>query len=145
MFTRLRVNKFVWVLRVFVITTMIAGFTLPVQGADDDLAKKLVGRWEGGAATRKGGDEFLVIEIVKPEGDQWTGAGRFGNAENKGRPVTIKITTSGSDVTLEFTTPAGVPTTLKLTGDRDMEGTMRARGRQPGSMVNAQAQFKKVD
>jgi len=134
-----------WASALLVITVLTAMLAVGSQAADDDLAKKLVGRWEGGAATKTGANHVLVVESVSRDGDQLTASGRYGDADKNGSKVSIKITQAASDVTLEFTAPGqdGRPVQLKLVGDRDLDGTMRTfAGKR---MVNAEMHLKKVE
>ena len=133
-------------LALFLATTIVLPFPSSSHAAEGELSKKLIGRWEGGAATKHGGNEFLLIESVNCDGEQCTAAGRFGDAEKKGRDVSIKITTAGDDVILDFTTPSQNqnPVHVKLVGDGALEGSMRVPGPR-STIINAETRFKRID
>ena len=138
-------KKLFWAFALLVVMVVMAMLASGSQAADDDLAKKLVGRWEGGAATKTGANHVLVVESVSRDGDQLTASGRYGDADKNGGKVSIKITQAAGDVTLEFTAPGqgGRPVQLKLVGDRDRDGTMRTfAGKR---MVNADMHLKKIE
>jgi hypothetical protein len=111
--------------------------------ASEELVKKLVGRWEGTAAVKNNPHRWLVIESVKPDGDQWTGEGRWGSKEEgRGMKVQFIISVSGSNVSLAFDASQGNDLALKLVGDDELTGLYNhAVGRR---RVNAQINLKKV-
>ena len=139
-------KKFFWTFVLLLVTGMMLSVASSSGAAEDELANKLIGRWEGGAATKHGGNEILLIKSVNCDGDQWTAAGRYGDAEKKGGDVSIKITTVRDDVNLEFTTPGHHqnPVHLKLVGDGELEGSMRVPGPKR-TIINAETHFKKID
>lgn len=113
--------------------------------AENDLANKLIGKWEGVAATKNNPRRRLVVESVKRDGDQWIGVGRFGSADRDVIPkVDIKITASGNDVALEFLTPDSTPVQLKLLSDNEMAGSIRIV-LQHGRTSDADLKLKKVE
>jgi hypothetical protein len=113
--------------------------------AENDLASKLVGKWEGAAATKTNTRRRLVVESVRRDGDQWVGAGRFGSADRDVNPkIDIKITASGNDVALEFLTSENNPVQLKLLSDNEMAGSIRVVV-QKGRMADADLKLKKVE
>ena len=137
MFTQLRR------LLVMTIVGIMATYSFTALAADDNLEKRLVGKWEGEQATKNNTFRRLVIESIKSGGDQLTASGRYGDAEKNGQAVDIKITTSGNDATLEFLNPAGNRVTLKLVGDRNLDGVVRTFvGRR---MVDADLHLRKVE
>jgi hypothetical protein len=108
---------------------------------EEDLVKKLVGRWEGTVAIKNDPFRMLVIDSVKRDGDQWLATGRWGRADKKGNEVEIKIQVTGGDLSLAFDATEGNEVMLKLVGDRELNGKFNhAVGRK---RVNADASLKK--
>ena len=86
----------------FVVTGLVA--TSGVAAAQVDLAKALVGTWEGELQMRvKKADPVmsLVITSVKQEDGKWVADGRFGGAKGKKVPVKIDADTSASQTPTE--------------------------------------------
>jgi hypothetical protein len=112
--------------------------------SEEEIVRKLVGRWEGTVAIKNNPFRTLVINSVKREGDHWIAAGRWVSKEEKaGRKVDIKVQVNGDDVSLAFDAQDGNDVKLKLAGDRELTGLFehaRARKR-----VNSHVSLKKVD
>lgn len=114
------------------------------QTGDADIAKKLVGRWEGTRATAGQASPFqtLVIKSVEREGDQLVATGNYGNTDKKLPQVKINVIVNGSDVRLQLTSKIGNDIDLKLVGDNELTGhTEAVRGRQ---RTHADMTLKKV-
>jgi hypothetical protein len=128
----------------FVIIVMaLIAFVSSTSANEEDLVKKLIGKWEGTVAIKNDPFRTLVIDSVKRDGDQWIATGRWGNTDKKGMKVDIKIQVNGGDLSLAFDAAAGNELNVKLVGDRELTGKFNhARGRQ---RVNADASLKKVD
>jgi len=123
---------------------LISATTLMAQTGDADIAKKLVGRWEGTRATAGQASPFqtLVIKSVEREGDQLVATGNYGNTDKKLPQVKINVIVNGSDVRLQLTSKIGNDIDLKLVGDNELTGhTEAVRGRQ---RTHADMTLKKV-
>jgi hypothetical protein len=103
---------------------VLAGLVVPVA-AQEDLAKVLVGTWEGEYQLRaRDVKRTLVIESVKMDGDSGTAKGKW-SGQGWTRSVNIPVKVSGKDVKLEWSVSAGTgvrvtlknPTTLVGAGD----------------------------
>ncbi len=107
-----------------------------VAAAQGDLAKALVGTWQGElqALTKKGDPVLtLIISSVKQEGGKWVAAARLGGADAaKARPVNIDIDTSGSKPSLRFKGATGTEYSLNLFGDKELVGTATLTTSQAG-------------
>jgi hypothetical protein len=103
-----------------VVVSMLGAGTAIAQA---DLAKVLVGTWEGELQQRmkKGADPHLKLAItsVKQEDGKWIADGRFG-----GSPVKIDLDTSGSKPSLRLTGATGATYNVSLLADKNMAGTV---------------------
>ena len=90
--------------------------------AQVDLAKTLVGTWEGELQlrTKKGADPHLklVITSVKQEDGKWVADGRAGST-----PVKIDVDTTGARPSLRWTAASGTAYNLSLIDDKNLVGT----------------------
>jgi hypothetical protein len=97
-----------------------------VAAAADDLAKALVGTWQGELQLRlkKGADPEVTLKIasVKQEDGKWVAEGRFG-LDGKTRPVKIDVDTSGAKPSLRWTGATGFEYNLSLLDDKHLGGT----------------------
>jgi hypothetical protein len=126
-----------------IIALSLVAFVSLASANEEELVKKLVGRWEGTVAIKNDPFRTLLIDSVRRDGDQWIATGRWGNTDKKGMKVDIKIQVNGGDLSLAFDAAAGNELNLKLVGDRELTGKFNhARGRQ---RINADASLKKVD
>jgi hypothetical protein len=99
-----------------------------VAAAQVDLAKVLVGTWQGELRDRKGNiDLTLRITSVKQQDGKWIADGRFGPT-----PVKIDIDTSGSKPSLRWTGAAGNVYDLSLLDDKNLAGTATVTTSQAG-------------
>ena len=108
----------------FVVTGLVA--TSGVAAAQVDLAKALVGTWEGELQLRvKKADPVmsLVITSVKQEDGKWVADGRFGGAKGKKVPVKIDVDTSGSKPSLRWKGASGTEYDVSLLDDKHLTGT----------------------
>jgi len=96
-----------------------------VSHAQVDLAKVLVGRWEGEQEyiTVRSEDpkRTLVIESVNQMDGKWVANGRYGTPPGLGR-VKIAIETSGKDVSLSWTGGSGTQYQLNVMQDKHLVG-----------------------
>ncbi|SRR5712691_3252883 len=100
---------------------VVAGLLLAagVAAAQVDLAKVLVGTWQGELQYKKTNTPLtLRITSVKQEDGKWIGDGRFGPT-----PVKIDIDTSGSKPSLRWKGAAGIVYDLSLLDDTNLAGT----------------------
>lgn len=108
---------------------VVAGLMVGAGGAaaQGDLAKVLVGRWEGEQEyiVNRADDpkRTLVIESVNQVDGKWVANGRFGTPTAMGR-VKIAIETSGKDVGLSWTGGSGAQYQLNLLQDKHLVGKM---------------------
>jgi hypothetical protein len=103
----------------FVVTGLM--LSIGIAAADDDLAKVLVGTWQGELQqlVKKGADLTLrlVITSVKQEDGKWIADGRFGPT-----PVKIDIDSTGAKPFLHWTAANGTVYNLSLLDDKNLVG-----------------------
>jgi hypothetical protein len=98
--------------------------------AQADLAKILVGKWEGQMAAPRIGkaqidlNRTLVIHDVSEKDGTGSAKGEYGISGQGLRPVTIGIKTAGGETQLEFQFANG-PVVLRLVGDKNLSGVAR--------------------
>lgn len=118
----------------FVVTGLMVG--IGVAAAQVDLAKALVGTWEGELQMqlKKGADPVmaLVITSVKQEDGKWVADGRFGGANGKKGPVRIDVDTSGSKPSLRWKGASGIEYDVNLFDDKHLTGTATLTTAQAG-------------
>ena len=110
---------------------VMAGLVLGtgVAAAQGDLAKALVGTWQGELQqrTQKGADPglTLIITSVKQEGGKWVADARLGGAEGgkTTAKVNIDIDTSGSKPALRFKGTKGTEYDVSLFNEKELVGT----------------------
>ena len=109
---------------------VMAGLMVGAGGAPAqvDLAKALVGTWQGELQqrTKKGADAALtlIINSVKQEDGKWVADARFGGGEGgKTAKVSIDIDTSGSKPSLRFKGASGTEYDVSLFNDKELVGT----------------------
>jgi len=107
-----------------------------VAAAQVDLAKALVGTWEGELQMqmKKGADPVmaLVVTSVKQEDGKWVADGRFGGAKGKKGPVKIEVDTSGSKPSLRWKGASGTEYDVSLFDDKHLTGTATLTTSQAG-------------
>jgi len=105
--------------------------------AQGDLAKALVGKWEGdvrwtggGGAGKAGGDpnRTLIIESVEQKEGKWVATGRYGVTGKGLDKVEIEVDGSGSSPFIRFRTGANSTVRLALTGAKELTGTLTLTG-----------------
>ena len=119
-------------------STMLAvaalGIALGVTSgwAQADLAKSLVGKWEGELELASGatGDprRTLIIESVTQKDGKWAGTGRFGISGQGLGKVEIEVTESNGRPFIRFVTGAPSTVRLSLTGARELIGATTFSG-----------------
>jgi hypothetical protein len=127
----------------YVFIQVILGLGSPAS-AEVDLAKVLVGRWEGTVET-KNPERVLIINSVSPKDNGWIGEGRFAVPPNKGQKITINISSQDGKIVLDFEAGGAMhnPWHFTLVGDNQLEGT----GNFVGGRTNRDraAKLKKVE
>lgn len=119
----------------FVVTGLMLG--TGVAAAQADLAKALVGTWQGELQmrTKKGADPSLtlIIASVKQEGGKWVADARLGGADAaKTAKVSIDIDTSGSKPALRFKGVSGTEYNVSLFDDKNLVGSATLTTSQAG-------------
>jgi hypothetical protein len=98
-----------------------------VAAAQADLAKTLVGTWQGELQqrTQKRADPTLVLIIksVKQEDGKWGADARVGATEDKTAAVKVDIATIGAKPSLRWTGGKGTAYDLSLFSDKELVGT----------------------
>ena len=92
-----------------------------VSDGQDDLAKILVGKWEGQISWTIPGNKDRVLTINSVEEARATG--RWSIPGGATKPVDIAIERSGGDPILRFAGFNNVPTQLTLKGGKTLDGT----------------------
>jgi hypothetical protein len=109
----------------FVLTASMLG--TGVAAAQADLAKVLVGTWQGELQMRmkKGPDPTLalIISSVKQEDGKWVAEGRLGATAAKTGPVKMEVDTSGAKPSLRWKGRSGTEYDLNLIDDSHLVGT----------------------
>ena len=108
--------------------------------AQPDLAKVLVGKWEGavqwaGGAGSGAGDpnRTLIIDSVEQKDGKWVAMGKFGVTGKGLGKVTIEVEDSGSRPSIRFVTGGNSTVRLALAGTKDLTGTLTIARRGGGS------------
>jgi hypothetical protein len=113
----------------------IAGALLPSPSwAQADVAKALVGRWEGEVKFRDVGvdrNRTVVVQSVREKAGGWAAASRFGVTGKKLRAVDADVQVTGGDVYIGFSARGGATVRLKLVQDKYLVGTYRFLGSRP--------------
>lgn len=93
-----------------------------VSDGQDDLAKILVGKWEGQFSGATGGNMDRVLTITSVQEARATG--RLAIPGGASTPVNIAIERSGSDTILRFSGFNNAPTQLTLRRGKTLDGTV---------------------
>lgn len=116
-----------WAVRLALAASAILMLSPGLARAQVDLAKALVGRWEGEIAYRflKGTNPGLVLVItsVKEDGGKWTADARGGTKTSGLGPVKIEIDNTGKRPSLRWTGPTGVVYAVNLLDEKTLAGT----------------------
>ena len=134
--------KLRWILLSF--TLCLCSYLPKSLAAEDELAQKLVGKWEGTVLAGANEQRTLSIQSVVRDGDQWIAHGRYGQGEN-GRKVEINVTQNGSEIALRFRAGGAnnPPVELKLTGEKELTGNTQVLRRR--SLVDVPVKLTKVE
>ncbi len=118
---RMRTGAAPWLAVVMVLSVV------GVSHAQVDLAKVLVGRWEGEQEylliSAENPKRILVIESVTQVDGKWVANGRYGTPAGLIR-VKIAVATGGQGVDLSWTGPTGSQFQLNLLRDKHLVGKM---------------------
>jgi hypothetical protein len=105
--------------------SMLLSLLTGVSHAQVDLAKALVGRWEGEQEylliSAENPKRILVVESVNQVDDRWVANGRYGTPAGLVR-VKIAVETGGTGVDLSWTGPTGNQFQLNLLRDKHLVG-----------------------
>ena len=108
---------------------------MPSGWAQGDLAKALVGKWEGevqwarGAGSATGDpNRTLIIESVEQKDGKWVATGRYGVTGKGLGKVEIEVEESGGRPVIRFVTAGPSTVRLSLVGAKDLTGTMTITG-----------------
>jgi hypothetical protein len=123
-----------------------AGFEVVAGAAaqTDDLAKGLVGRWEGQVeGLRRTTEQTLVIESLAKEGETWSVTGVMGSPERRFGAFRGTLERAGGDLVLRFNSAGGHPVESGLAKDgKHLAGHVHRWG--PGGGRDLQMKFEKV-
>lgn len=118
-------NKLDIVRRITVSLLLVSITSGPLLAATvDELAKKLVGRWEGVVDVKQNRGRTLVIQSIKKDGDQWSAEARYGTTGGGLARVKARVVANGDEMTLLFVSSANNPVTLQLINDKELNGTL---------------------
>lgn len=98
-----------------------------LTGAQVDLNKVLVGKWEGeiqqllGRGANPG--VVLVISSVKEDGGRWISDARAGTSTSGLGPVKVEIDNSGKQPSLRWTGGTGIAYNVNLFDEKSLVGT----------------------
>ena len=95
--------------------------------AQGDLAKALVGKWEGDVQFQnKAADSnrTLIIESVEQKDGKWVATGRFGVTGKGLGKVKIEVDDSSGRLFIRFVTRTNAIVRLSLIGPKDLTGTL---------------------
>ena len=115
------------------IVRIIAAFlivltSIGVLDAQGDLAKVLVGKWEGqldvSGLTGVGfpPERTLIIESVRGESGEWVVEAKFGVTGRRLVPVNVGVETVGSEIILRFVTADNSRVKLTLLKEKYLDG-----------------------
>ena len=122
---------------------------LPARAQEQtDLAKALVGRWEG-EFQKEAHDKFdtkraLIIGGVEQQGEKWILKNVKYAIPGNGAPVDATLEVKDGVPTIEFKTSAGNPVKLSLEKDGDLVGMTSLRGVHQNSTPVRPMRLKKV-
>jgi hypothetical protein len=123
------------ILTLLVVAVVGTSLGLSSGWAQVDLAKSLVGKWEGdvqfaGGAGSGVGDpnRTLIIESVAEKDGKWVATGRYGVTGKGLGKVEIEVSDSGGRPFIRFVTGGSSTVRLTLTGAKELTGTMTLSG-----------------
>ena len=126
-------------LTLLVVAVLGTSLAMSSGWAQVDLAKALVGKWEGeitwaGSAGGATGDpnRTLIIESVTQKDGKWVGTGRFGITGKGLGKVDIEVDDSGSRPFIRIVIPTST-VRLSLVGPKELTGTTTMHGLPPSA------------
>jgi len=101
--------------------------------AETDLAKNLVGKWQGevllpGAGGRDGPYRTLVIKSVREQDGAWAVEALYGVTGKSLRQVEVAMEVISGEAIISFRTPANSPVKLTLIKEKHLVGSFRLAG-----------------
>jgi hypothetical protein len=122
-------------MRLLAVSVLSTALGMSSGWAQGDLAKALVGKWEGavewaGGAGSGAGDpnRTLIIDSVDQKDGKWVATGRYGITGKGLGKVEIEVGDSGSRPFLRFVTGANSTVRLTLAGPKELAGTLTLSG-----------------
>ena len=116
---------------VAVVASLVLG-SVP-SDAQIDLAKVLVGKWEGDVNSKKDSPpRTLMVDSVEERDGKWVAAGTFGDPNRRMHRVDIAIDTANGEVVLRFTQPGMRPAPVVLTLYKDGKHLFGTVGKHAG-------------
>jgi len=104
--------------------TSDSALILPEAGLESELARRLVGRWEGDVDMTIT-ERTLLIPSVRRQGGRWLVEAQYGVTNVNLTPVVVALDTTGGRVQLRFVSHVGSPVTLTLQQDGLLRGGLR--------------------
>lgn len=118
-------------LAVAALIVSIAAAAVPPLAAQVDLAKVLVGQWDGQVnipRSRNPAGRTLVIKSAVQQDGVWAVDARYGVTGTGLAPVMVAVDTAGGATTLSFVTGANATIRLTVTGEKNLSGTFELSG-----------------
>ena len=139
----MRIRAVLW-LAVLMVLSLLGG----VSHSQVDLAKALVGRWEGEQEylliSAENPKRILVIESVYQVDGKWVANGRYGTPAGLVR-VKIAVETGGKGVDLSWTGPIGNQFQLNLLRDKHLVGKITLTTEQSKSGTGSRDRTLKLE
>lgn len=121
-----------------IILGLVISTTVPLP-AQTEIAKILVGKWEGRAlfphqkGHRPDPDRTLVVRSVREQEGRWIVEADYGITGKNLKPVDVSLKVSGQEAVLEFRGPADEEVKLTLEKGEFLDGTVfQAKGKAKG-------------
>ena len=104
--------------------TSDSALILPEAGLESELARRLVGRWEGDVDMTIT-ERTLLIPSVRRQDGRWLVEAQYGVTNVNLTPVVVALDTTGGRVQLRFVSHLGSPVSLTLQQDGLLRGGLR--------------------
>ena len=104
--------------------TSDSALILPEAGLESELARRLVGRWEG-EVDMTITERTLLIPSVRRQDGRWLVEAQYGVTNVNLTPIVVALDTTGGRVQLRFVSHVGSPVTLTLQQDGLLRGGLR--------------------
>lgn len=127
------------------VTLAVVALAVAPSGAQTDLSRVLIGKWEGQLELQGGTlPRILIITAAREQGGQWSVEAVFGPG-GKVAPVEVAVDQSGGNVVLKFRTTEGRNLELTLHKDgKHLLGTIQMPAGARGGSYRA-AKFEKAE